>query len=103
MTDTNPNTRRALRLVLIVAIGYLALLVGQPAGLDLGRIVTDVATTPTNIIQQLIIGLANGSNAIAIVVPCHRVIGANGSLTGYAGGLDRKHFLLRHEAAAAGR
>ncbi|MCC6918796.1 MAG: methylated-DNA--[protein]-cysteine S-methyltransferase [Alphaproteobacteria bacterium] len=49
------------------------------------------------------VGLANGSNAIAIVVPCHRVIGANGSLTGYAGGLERKRFLLRHEAAASGR
>jgi methylated-DNA-[protein]-cysteine S-methyltransferase len=40
------------------------------------------------------VGLANGSNPISIVVPCHRVIGANGSLTGYGGGLDRKRFLL---------
>jgi methylated-DNA-[protein]-cysteine S-methyltransferase len=46
------------------------------------------------------VGMANGANAIAIVVPCHRVIGANGSLTGYAGGIDRKRFLLKHEAAA---
>ena len=43
------------------------------------------------------VGLANGSNPIAIVVPCHRVIGANGSLTGYAGGLPRKRWLLEHE------
>jgi methylated-DNA-[protein]-cysteine S-methyltransferase len=43
------------------------------------------------------VGLANGSNPIAIVVPCHRVIGANGSLTGYGGGLDRKRWLLTHE------
>lgn len=42
-------------------------------------------------------GLANGANPIAIVVPCHRVIGANGSLTGYGGGLHRKEWLLRHE------
>lgn len=42
-------------------------------------------------------GLANGANPIAIVVPCHRVIGANGSLTGYGGGLHRKQWLLRHE------
>jgi len=45
------------------------------------------------------VGLANGSNPIAIVVPCHRVIGANASLTGYAGGIERKRWLLSHEAA----
>jgi methylated-DNA-[protein]-cysteine S-methyltransferase len=43
------------------------------------------------------VGLANGSNPIAIVVPCHRVIGANASLTGYGGGLERKRWLLDHE------
>lgn len=45
------------------------------------------------------IGLANGKNPIAIVVPCHRVIGASGTLTGYGGGLDRKRALLEHEGA----
>jgi methylated-DNA-[protein]-cysteine S-methyltransferase len=40
------------------------------------------------------VGLANGANPISIVIPCHRVIGADGSLTGYGGGLDRKRFLL---------
>jgi methylated-DNA-[protein]-cysteine S-methyltransferase len=44
------------------------------------------------------VGLANGRNPIAIVVPCHRVIGANGSLTGYGGGLARKRWLLAHES-----
>jgi methylated-DNA-[protein]-cysteine S-methyltransferase len=44
------------------------------------------------------VGLANGSNPIAIVVPCHRVIGANGSLTGYGGGMERKRWLLAHES-----
>ena len=44
------------------------------------------------------VGLANSANPIVIVVPCHRVIGADGSLTGYGGGLDRKRWLLRHEA-----
>jgi methylated-DNA-[protein]-cysteine S-methyltransferase len=48
------------------------------------------------------VGLANGANPISIVVPCHRVIGADGSLTGYGGGLDRKRWLLQHEAAASG-
>jgi methylated-DNA-[protein]-cysteine S-methyltransferase len=43
------------------------------------------------------VGLANGRNPIAIIVPCHRVIGADGSLTGYGGGLERKTWLLEHE------
>ena len=43
------------------------------------------------------VGLANGSNPIGVVVPCHRVIGADGSLTGYGGGLPRKRWLLEHE------
>jgi methylated-DNA-[protein]-cysteine S-methyltransferase len=46
------------------------------------------------------VGLANGSNPIGIVVPCHRVIGSNGTLTGYGGGIDRKRWLLRHEGVA---
>jgi methylated-DNA-[protein]-cysteine S-methyltransferase len=46
------------------------------------------------------VGLANGANPIAIVVPCHRVIGADESLTGYGGGIDRKRWLLTHEGAA---
>ena len=45
------------------------------------------------------VGTANGSNPVAIVVPCHRVIGANGTLTGYGGGLHRKRWLLAHERA----
>lgn len=44
------------------------------------------------------VGLANGSNPIGVVVPCHRVIGANGSLTGYGGGIERKRWLLQHES-----
>ena len=45
------------------------------------------------------VGLANGANPIGVVVPCHRVIGANGSLTGYGGGIERKRWLLDHESA----
>jgi methylated-DNA-[protein]-cysteine S-methyltransferase len=48
------------------------------------------------------VGAANGSNPIAIVVPCHRVIGANGALTGYGGGLPRKRWLLDHEREFSG-
>ena len=45
------------------------------------------------------VGLANGSNPISVVVPCHRVIGADNSLTGYGGGIERKRWLLNHEGA----
>ena len=47
------------------------------------------------------VGTANGANPVALVVPCHRVIGSNGSLTGYGGGLDRKQWLLTHEGVIA--
>jgi methylated-DNA-[protein]-cysteine S-methyltransferase len=43
------------------------------------------------------VGMANGANPVSIIVPCHRVIGSGNQLTGYAGGLDRKHWLLAHE------
>lgn len=46
------------------------------------------------------VGSANGRNRLSIVIPCHRVIGSNGTLTGYAGGLWRKDWLLRHEQAS---
>lgn len=47
------------------------------------------------------VGAANGANPIWLVIPCHRAIGANGSLTGYAGGLERKRWLLEHERRCA--
>ena len=49
------------------------------------------------------VGAANGKNPIAIIVPCHRVIGANGTLTGYAGGLPTKQWLLEHEQRYSGQ
>jgi methylated-DNA-[protein]-cysteine S-methyltransferase len=65
---------------LTVSYGALAAEIGRPAAVRA-------------------VGLANGANPIAIVVPCHRVIGANASLTGYGGGLERKRWLLAHESA----
>jgi methylated-DNA-[protein]-cysteine S-methyltransferase len=49
------------------------------------------------------VGMANSRNPISIIIPCHRVIGADNSLTGYAGGLERKRMLLVHEAVNAGK
>lgn len=48
------------------------------------------------------VGAANGKNPIAIIIPCHRIIGSDGSLTGYAGGLERKEWLLKHEGSITG-
>ena len=66
-----------------ISYGELAKRIGQPAA-------------------SRAVGLANGKNPIAIVIPCHRVIGANGTLTGYGGGIDRKKWLLEHEGVALG-
>ncbi|MBL0319260.1 MAG: methylated-DNA--[protein]-cysteine S-methyltransferase [Alphaproteobacteria bacterium] len=65
-----------------VSYQYLANLVGNPKGCRA-------------------VGLANSKNPISIIIPCHRVIGTNGKLTGYAGGLDNKKWLLEREVAAA--
>jgi methylated-DNA-[protein]-cysteine S-methyltransferase len=66
-----------------ISYGELALRVGKPAAMRA-------------------VGLANGANPIGVVLPCHRVIGANGTLTGYGGGLERKRWLLNHEKQATG-
>lgn len=64
-----------------ISYGELAARVGRPQGAQA-------------------VGRANGQNPIGVIVPCHRVVGTDGSLVGYAGGLDRKEALLRHEGAA---
>jgi methylated-DNA-[protein]-cysteine S-methyltransferase len=66
-----------------VSYGKLAMTIGRPAAVRA-------------------VGAANGANPIGVVVPCHRVIGADGSLTGYGGGIERKVWLLRHESAEIG-
>lgn len=64
-----------------ISYGELAARVGRPQGAQA-------------------VGRANGQNPIGVIVPCHRVVGSDGALVGYAGGLDRKEALLRHEGAA---
>ena len=61
----------------------------------------DIATRLDNPKAVRAVGRANGKNPLTIVVPCHRVIGANGSLTGYAWGVSRKEYLLKHEKSSA--
>lgn len=80
-TDFQQRVWSALRTIPVgqtVSYGQLAARLGQPSA-------------------SRAVGLANSKNPIGIVIPCHRVIGANGALTGYAGGLERKRWLLTHE------
>ena len=69
-----------------------------PAGttMSYGGLAAKLGIRPTRCARSA----ANGSNPISVVVPCHRVIGANGSLTGYGGGLERKRWLLQHEGVS---
>lgn len=62
------------------------------------RAYRDIARTLDKVGAERAVGNANGKNRIGIIVPCHRVVGADGTLTGYAGGLDKKQWLLEHEA-----
>lgn len=73
-------------------------LAGIPYGktVSYGQIAAALGKSP---VAARAVGLANGRNPISIILPCHRVIGADGSLTGYGWGLDRKEWLLRHEGA----
>lgn len=80
-TNFQKSVWRALRDIPVgetISYGQLAIRIGNPAAVRA-------------------VGLANGANPIGIIVPCHRVIGANGSLTGYGGGIERKRWLLEHE------
>jgi methylated-DNA-[protein]-cysteine S-methyltransferase len=61
-----------------------------------GRVASDLGRP----LAARAVGLAVGSNPVSLIVPCHRIVGSTGSLTGYGGGLDRKRWLLDHEAGA---
>ena len=71
--------------------------------IDYGRTASygEVAAAVGNPRASRAVGMANNRNPLAIVVPCHRVIGANGALVGYGGGLDMKRWLLDHERQVA--
>ena len=75
----------------LVSVGY-----GESASYS------DIAQMIANPKAVRAVGGANGRNPISIIVPCHRVIGRNGTLTGYAGGMERKAWLLQHEAKNSG-
>jgi len=94
------------------ALGALDALAVDPAGTDFQRSVWralreipvgetrsygEIARRLGNPKAMRAVGLANGQNPIALAIPCHRVIGADGSLTGYGGGMERKRWLLAHE------
>ncbi len=109
------NVKHLLRRYFEGEVGALAAIEWRTAGTPFQRSVWTALTTiapgktlsygalaaklgrPTSVRA---VGLANGSNPISVVVPCHRVIGGDGSLTGYGGGIDRKRWLLNHEGAA---
>lgn len=107
--------RRAVAAYFGGEVGALDSLVVKTGGTDFQRTVWDalrmIPAGETRSYGQLAaaigspravraVGMANGQNPIAVIVPCHRVIGANGTLTGYAGGLERKRWLLKHEGVA---
>jgi methylated-DNA-[protein]-cysteine S-methyltransferase len=82
-TPFQQNVWTALRTIPVgttVSYGQLAVQIGSPKAVRA-------------------VGLANGANPVGLIIPCHRVIGSNGSLTGYGGGMDRKRWLLIHERA----
>ena len=72
---------------------------GQLLKVPYGRTASyqDIARGIGNLLAVRAVGLANGKNPIALIVPCHRIIGSNGKLVGYGGGLWRKEWLLKHE------
>ena len=74
------------------------LLLAVPSGET--RTYGDLARTFGSINRARAVGLAVGSNPVSLMIPCHRIVGSTGSLTGYGGGLDRKRWLLNHEARA---
>lgn len=79
------------------------ILLSIPAGCTrtYGDIAAEITRLTSKKMSAQAVGQAVGHNCISIIVPCHRVLGANGQLTGYAGGNDRKLWLLRHESAMA--
>lgn len=112
--DTPPAVRAALERYFAGDMAALAAIPYRVAGTDFQRQVwqalTEIPAGETRTYSQQAarigrpkavraVGLANGANPVGIIIPCHRVIGANGSLTGFGGGIERKRWLLAHEGA----
>jgi len=112
-----PRITRALDAYFAGDLGALERLEVEPSGTDFQRKVwrrlrsiPPGGTTSYGSIAREIgapsasraVGAANGANPISIVLPCHRVVGSSGDITGYAGGLDRKRWLLEHERRGTG-
>jgi methylated-DNA-[protein]-cysteine S-methyltransferase len=112
-----PDVKRALERYFAGDLGALSALTTAAEGTDYQRRVwrrlRDIPAGQTRSYEQIAralgdtsaraVGAANGRNPVALVVPCHRVIGSDGALTGYAGGLERKRWLLEHEGALTPR
>jgi methylated-DNA-[protein]-cysteine S-methyltransferase len=112
--DTTSRIRRAVEAYYDGALAAVRNLPVKTAGTEFQRAVwaalrmirTGETTTYGRLATELgrpkamrAVGMANGANPVSIIVPCHRVIGATASLTGYGGGLERKRWLLQHEGA----
>jgi methylated-DNA-[protein]-cysteine S-methyltransferase len=113
--DAPKRIKRALRDYFARDLGSLAVIEWRTAGTPFQRAVRIALTAvlPGETISYgalaaklgcpssvRVVARANGANPISVVVPCHRVIGADGSLTGYGGGIERKRWLLEHEGAS---
>ena len=85
------------------AVWKLLLQIPYGSTMTYGEIASAISRERGTRVSAQAVGGAVGHNPISVVIPCHRVVGANGSLTGYAGGLDRKRWLLQHESGAVVR
>lgn len=90
MTGISPFRRRVWEIMLEIPYGRTC---------TYGEIASQIAAETGNRVSAQAVGGAVGHNSISLIIPCHRVVGASGSITGYAGGIDKKIALLKTEGA----